>query len=75
LTDGLDPKRAAAIHGHPRALLRDEAKTILMVDHNVIAGTDVAETIDVIELGTNKLEATKPEFETAHKQAIADWLF
>ncbi len=40
-----------------------------------MAGTDVADTIYVIELGSNKMEATKHEFDTAHKQAIADWLF
>ena len=49
-----------------------ETKTILMVDQNVIAGTVVADTIYVIELGSNKLEATKDDFDTAHKQAIAD---
>jgi ABC-type branched-subunit amino acid transport system ATPase component len=74
-TVGLDPKRAASIYGHLRALVRDEAKTILMVDQNVIAGTDVADYIYVIELGSNKLEATKQKFDTTHKQAIADWLF
>ena len=75
LTDDFDSTRAAAIHGHPRALVRDGATTILMVDQNVIAGTVVADTIYVIELGSNKLEATKDEFDTAQKRAIADWLF
>ena len=49
-----------------------ETKTILMVDQNVIAGTDVANNFYEVELGSNKPEATKDEFDTAQKRAIAD---
>jgi branched-chain amino acid transport system ATP-binding protein len=46
-----------------------------MVDQNVIAGTDVADYIYVLELGSNKLEGSKEVFDTRYKDAIADWLF
>ena len=75
LTDGLIPKRSIAIYGHPRALIRNEAKTLLMVDQDASPGPTSPDTIDVIELGSNKLEATEHEFDTAHKQTIVDWLF
>ena len=73
-TVGLDPKRAAAIYGHLRKLVEEEAHTILMVDQNVIAGTGVADYIYVLELGANKLEGTRAEFEYEHRETIADWL-
>ena len=73
-TVGLDPKRAATIYRHLRSLVEDEKRTILMVDQNVIAGTEVADHVYVLELGANKLEGTKAEFEAEHRQTIADWL-
>jgi branched-chain amino acid transport system ATP-binding protein len=45
-----------------------------MVDQNVIAGTDVADYIYVLELGTNKLEGTKEEFDIKYRDTIAEWL-
>lgn len=73
-TVGLDPKRAATIYRHLRALVEQEGRTILMVDQNVIAGTEVADYIYVLELGANKLEGTRAEFEAEHRETIADWL-
>lgn len=73
-TVGLDPKRAAAIYEHLRKLVEDETHTILMVDQNVIAGTKAADYIYVLELGTNKLEGTRTEFEGELRDTIADWL-
>jgi branched-chain amino acid transport system ATP-binding protein len=74
-TVGLDPKRATEIYAHLRRLVTEERRTILMVDQNVIAGTDVADYIYVLELGGNKLEGSKEVFDTQYKNAIADWLF
>jgi len=73
-TVGLDPKMTAIIYEHLRRLCRDEGRTILMVDQNVIAGTDVADYIYVVELGANKLEGTKAEFDAEYRETIADWL-
>src|SRR5690606_33590523 len=74
-TVGLDPKRASEIYAHLRRLVTEERRTVLMVDQNVIAGTDVADYIYVLELGSNKLEGSKEVFDTRDKDAIADWLF
>ncbi len=74
-TVGLDPKRAGQIYAHLRRLVSEEKRTVLMVDQNVIAGTDVADYIYVLELGANKLEGTKAVFDTEYRDAIADWLF
>lgn len=73
-TVGLDPKRAGTIYEHLRRLVTEEGRTILMVDQNVIAGTDVADYIYVLELGANKLEGSKAEFDSEYRDRIADWL-
>jgi branched-chain amino acid transport system ATP-binding protein len=74
-TVGLDPKRATQIYEHLRGLVVDENRTILMVDQNVIAGTNVADYIYVLELGANKLEGSKQKFDDEYRDAISDWLF
>lgn len=73
-TVGLDPKRASSIYARLRELIETENKTILMVDQNVIAGTDVADYIYVLELGANRLEGTKAQFDAEYRDTIADWL-
>ncbi len=74
-TVGLDPRNSAAIYRYLRDLVDDQGRTILMVDQNVIAGTDVADYIYVLELGTNKLEGTKAEFDSTYRDTVAEWLF
>ena len=71
---GLDPKMTGFIYRHLRELVETEGRTILMVDQNVIAATDVADHIYVIELGANKFDCTKAEFDTSYRDSIADWL-
>ena len=72
-TVGLDPLRAGAIYERLRALVA-EGRTILMVDQNVIAGTEVADHVYVLELGANKLDGTRAEFDARYRDTIADWL-
>ncbi len=74
-TVGLDPKTTTEIYRVLRSLTEQDGRTILMVDQNVIAGTDVADYIYVLELGTNKLEGSKAEFESKYRDTIAEWLF
>lgn len=74
-TVGLDPKRAGVIYDHLRKLVDEQGRTILMVDQNVIAGTDVADYIYVLELGANKIEGSKAHFDETYRDTIADWLF
>ena len=73
-TVGLDPKMTATIYDHLSRLRSEEGRTILMVDQNVIAGTDVADYIYVLELGANKIEGTKRDFDEKYRETIAEWL-
>jgi ABC-type branched-subunit amino acid transport system ATPase component len=73
-TVGLDPKITSEIYDHLRRLCTEEGRTILMVDQNVMAGTAVADYIYVLELGANKIEGAKAEFDAKYKDTIAEWL-
>ncbi len=73
-TVGLDPKITSVIYDHLRRLSAEEGRTILMVDQNVMAGTAVADYIYVLELGANKIEGAKAEFDAKYKDTIAEWL-
>ena len=71
---GLDPKMTGMIYDHLRMLASDHRHTILIVDQNVIAGTDVADHIYVLELGANKFDCTKEDFDKSYRKTIAEWL-
>lgn len=73
-TVGLDPKMSGVIYDHLRRLTAEDGRTILMVDQNVIAGTAVADYIYVLELGANKIEGTKADFDAKYRDTIAEWL-
>lgn len=73
-TVGLDPQMMSVIYDHLRRLTADEGRTILMIDQNVIAGTEVADYIYVLELGANKIEGTKAHFDTEYRDSISEWL-
>ncbi len=71
---GLDPKTTGMIYQRLRELVEEQRRTILMVDQNVIAGTEIADHIYVLELGTNRFDCTKSEFDSTYRKTIADWL-
>jgi branched-chain amino acid transport system ATP-binding protein len=73
-TVGLDPKTAAMIYGRLRQLSAEHARTVLLVDQNIMAGTAIADHIYVIELGATKLNADKAEFDTKYRDTIDEWL-
>ena len=73
-TVGLDPKITSEIYDHLRRLCTEDGRTILMVDQNVLAGTAVADYIYVLELGANKIEGAKADFDTKYRDTIAEWL-
>jgi ABC-type branched-subunit amino acid transport system ATPase component len=73
-TVGLDPKIASVIYERLRKLCTEEGRTILMVDQNVTAGTAVADYIYVLELGVNKIEGAKADFDSRYGDSIAEWL-
>ncbi len=73
-TVGLDPQMTSFIYDHLRRLTAEEGRTILMVDQNVMAGTEVADYIYVLELGANKIEGTKADFDAEYRDSISEWL-
>ncbi|MEE8226866.1 MAG: ABC transporter ATP-binding protein [Kiloniellales bacterium] len=73
-TVGLDPQMTSVIYDHLRRLTAEEGRTILMVDQNVMAGTEVADYIYVLELGANKIEGTKADFDAEYRNSISEWL-
>jgi len=73
-TVGLDPHTSSEIYAYLDRLCHQQGRTILMVDQNVIAGTEIADYIYVLELGSNKLEGTRAEFESRYRNTIAEWL-
>jgi ABC-type branched-subunit amino acid transport system ATPase component len=73
-TVGLDPKTAAIIYGRLRQLSAEHGRTVLLVDQNIIAGTEIADHIYVVELGATKLTADKVEFDTKYRDTIDEWL-
>lgn len=73
-TVGLDPRTARTIYDHLRDLVAREGRTVLMVDQNVIAGTEVADYVYVLELGRNRLECDRSEFDEKYRTTIAEWL-
>lgn len=73
-TVGLDPKMTVVIYERLRRLCDEEQRTILMVDQNIIAGTDIADYIYVLEMGTNKLEGTKQQFDNEYRASVREWL-
>ncbi len=73
-TVGLDPQMTSVIYDHLRRLTAEEGRTILMVDQNVMAGTEVADYIYVLELGANKIEGTKADFDAEYRDSISEWL-
>jgi branched-chain amino acid transport system ATP-binding protein len=73
-TVGLDPRTAAMIYQRLRQLSAEHGRTVLLVDQNIIAGTEVADHIYVIELGATKLEADKAEFDTRYRDTMDEWL-
>ena len=54
--------------------LKEENITIVMVDQRVRQAFDIADHIYVLELGQNKIDGSKREFEGGLKEVIKGWL-
>lgn len=73
-SSGLSPKVLDEVYGIITKL-RDEGKTILLVEQNVRKALEVADAINVIELGQTKFSGTKREFEERLEEIIGIWGF
>jgi branched-chain amino acid transport system ATP-binding protein len=73
-TAGLAPMVAREIYERLSQLNSDEDKTILLVDQNIRQAMKIADYIYVLELGKNRSEGSREEFESDLKGMIRDWL-
>jgi branched-chain amino acid transport system ATP-binding protein len=71
-TAGLAPKLFRTIYDE-LVNLREEKRTILLVDQNISQAIRIADYVYALELGKNKAEGPKGEFENL-KEVISDWL-
>jgi branched-chain amino acid transport system ATP-binding protein len=74
-TAGLAPTVAREIYGKLKQLNTEEDKTILMIDQNIRQAIKIADYIYILELGKNKADGSREDFETSLKDMIRDWLF
>ncbi len=70
---GLAPLVAKEIYATLRAL-REQQLTILLVDQNVREAVALADHIYVLELGRNRVDGSREEFETDLHAMIKEWL-
>ena len=73
-TGGLAPKITSQIHNSLRKL-REEGKTILMVEQNIRAAIKLSDYVYVMDIGRVITEGPKEEFETKLRDLIRDWLY
>lgn len=71
---GLAPMIARQVYEEAERLKEEEGITIVAVDQNVRQAMKVADYVYVLELGRNKYEGAKEEFETRLRELIKDWL-
>jgi len=70
---GLEPRRTKEIYEIMEKLKHEEGRGMLLVDQNVRQAMDVADYIYVVEMGKNKIEGTRKDFDTDLKEMIKNW--
>ena len=70
---GLAPKLAEQIYDEI-ARLRDEQRTILLVDQNVQAAVDLADYVYTLEMGRNHIDGAREDFADRLDGLIREWL-
>jgi len=73
-TAGLAPRVAGHVYEILEKLRSLERRGILLVDQNVRQAMEIADYIHVIEMGKNKAQGTRLDFNTDLKEMIKDWL-
>jgi branched-chain amino acid transport system ATP-binding protein len=70
---GLSPAVAQEVYGH-LAALRDEGRTVILVDQNVEAAVEICDYVYLLEFGRNSNEGPREEFAGRLGDVIRDWL-
>lgn len=73
-TAGLAPRIATQLYGTLEQLRDEEGRSILLVDQNVRHAMEIADYIFVLEMGKNKAEGTRSDFDSDLKEMIKTWL-
>ena len=69
---GLEPRRTKEIYISLNKL-KNEGRGILLVDQNVRQAMEVADYVYVVEMGRNKIEGTRRDFDADLKEMIKNW--
>jgi len=72
-TVGLAPKISREVYNTLESL-RSGGMTVLLVDQNVREAIRIGDYVFVLELGRNKVQGTRVEFETDLHAMVKDWL-
>ena len=72
-TAGLEPKLARGLYESLEKLKHEEGRGIILVDQNVVQAIEIADYVYVIEMGRNKIEGSRKDFDADLKEIIKDW--
>lgn len=70
---GLEPRTAREIYETLEKLTQEEGRGIILVDQNVRQAMRIADYVYVVEMGRNKIEGTRRDFDADLKEMIKDW--
>jgi len=70
---GLEPRTAREIYETLEKLTQEEGRGIILVDQNVRQAMGIADYVYVVEMGRNKIEGTRGDFDADLKEMIKDW--
>jgi len=72
-TAGLEPRLARGLYESLEKLKHEEGRGIILVDQNVVQAIEIADYVYVIEMGRNKIEGSRKDFNADLKEIIKDW--
>lgn len=70
---GLEPRMARKIYESLEKLKREEGRGIILVDQNVRQAMEIADYVYVVEMGKNKIEGTRRDFDADLKEMVRNW--
>lgn len=70
---GLEPRMARKIYESLEKLKKEEGRGIILVDQNVRQAMEIADYVYVVEMGKNKIQGTRKDFDTDLKEMVRNW--